>query len=331
MNTLTSYTINSPFDKEETCAKFSIDNIESPFVLNSITTVGQNYVFSCWIKSDSDGNMSVENNSYKCSAEEWTRVSVKFTASSENLPITFGIIGTYYVYRAQLEIGTIPTDWSPAPEDVNQSIADSSDEIREVISEQTTSTMNTIDEKMENALESYVDLSEYGEFKENIAAQMAVLENEIAMTFPALSDKIDNVDNDLQSKFIDMYKYITFSQDGITISASDENAMSIRIDNDVIKFEKNGNTFGWWDGINFHTGNITVNLNERAQFGNFAYVPRSDGSLSFLKVANFAGFYATLNYGTMTIYGADVTAEDATLNIVDVSGELNGTTLVLGG
>ena len=49
-------------------------------------------------------------------------------------------------------------------------------------------------------------------------------------------------------------------------------------------FKKNGVQFGLWDGENFYTGNIIIGVNERAQFGNFAFVPRSDGSLSFLKV-----------------------------------------------
>lgn len=38
------------------------------------------------------------------------------------------------------------------------------------------------------------------------------------------------------------------------------------------------------DGVDFHTGNIVVDVNERAQFGNFAAIPRSNGSLSWLKV-----------------------------------------------
>ena len=42
--------------------------------------------------------------------------------------------------------------------------------------------------------------------------------------------------------------------------------------------------FGSWDGDNFYTGNIVIRVDEKAQFGNFAYIPRSDGSLSFLKV-----------------------------------------------
>ena len=60
--------------------------------------------------------------------------------------------------------------------------------------------------------------------------------------------------------------------------------LQVGIDNDMIEFRKNGVAIGWWDGTDFHTGNIVVEVQERAQFGNFAFVPRSDGSLSFLKV-----------------------------------------------
>jgi hypothetical protein len=52
----------------------------------------------------------------------------------------------------------------------------------------------------------------------------------------------------------------------------------------MISFKKGGQQFGWWDGTDFHTGNIIVDVDERAQFGNFAFIPRADGSLMFLKV-----------------------------------------------
>ena len=60
--------------------------------------------------------------------------------------------------------------------------------------------------------------------------------------------------------------------------------MNLSLDNDLIIFKKNGQQFGWWDGVDFHTGNIVIDVTERAQFGNFAFVPRSNGSLSFMKV-----------------------------------------------
>ena len=84
--------------------------------------------------------------------------------------------------------------------------------------------------------------------------------------------------------FNELYKYITFSgENAITIGSSDS-AVKLILDNDKILFTKNDIAFGFWDGNDFHTGNIIVDVNERAQFGNFAYVPRSDGSLMFLKV-----------------------------------------------
>ena len=66
----------------------------------------------------------------------------------------------------------------------------------------------------------------------------------------------------------------------------EEGTLTLTIENDMIVFKKNGEPRGWWDGVDFHTGNIVVNVNERAQFGNFAYIPRSDGSLMFLKVGD---------------------------------------------
>lgn len=133
------------------------------------------------------------------------------------------------------------------------------------------------------ALESYVETSNFEEYKETVSAQLQILADEIVMNFTSATEQINNVDGDLQAEITKRLKYITFSENGITIGAG-ENAMQLELDNNMIKFKKNGLQFGWWDGVDFHTGNIVVEVNERAQFGNFAFVPRSDGSLMFLKV-----------------------------------------------
>jgi hypothetical protein len=103
------------------------------------------------------------------------------------------------------------------------------------------------------------------------------------MNFTTTTEQITNVDGDLQAVIEKLEKHFEFTADGLTIRGS-ENSMNLILDNDVIRFMKNGQQFGWWDGVDFHTGNIVVEVNERAQFGNFAFVPRSNGSLSFLKV-----------------------------------------------
>jgi hypothetical protein len=106
---------------------------------------------------------------------------------------------------------------------------------------------------------------------------------QIALNFEETTEQINNVNGDLQTVSEKIEKHFEFTTNGLLIKAG-EGAMNLVLDNDIIRFVKNGQEFGWWDGVDFHTGNIVVEVNERAQFGNFAFVPRSNGSLSFLKV-----------------------------------------------
>lgn len=102
------------------------------------------------------------------------------------------------------------------------------------------------------------------------------------------SYKLDIVTDDVTIRgknAVDILDCITIDPDNNTISlGAGKTKMSLVLQNDVVSFHKDGEQFGWWDGVDFHTGNIVIKVTERAQFGNFAMVPRTDGSLSFLKV-----------------------------------------------
>lgn len=282
MNTLESYSITNPKNVTDECAKFVIDDTGSPFILSEIMQIGTRYTFSFWIKSEADSSIRTAGSTFT-STTEWQKHSIVFTATSKDLAISFLTTGMYYIYHPKLELGNMVTDWSPAPEDTTDDIISATDDVRSDMAEQNAATLDSCNEMVDSALDDYVHVSEYGSFKETVETEFAVRDDEITMNFTTIETKVNNLDGDVQSKFQELNKHISFSENGITISAG-ENAMSIRIDNDIVVFEKNGVQFGWWDGIDFHTGNIVVNVNERAQFGNFAYVPRSDGSLSFLKV-----------------------------------------------
>ena len=117
------------------------------------------------------------------------------------------------------------------------------------------------------------------------SAEFDVMSKEISMKFTTVTEQVQNVDGQMQNKFNELYKYIKFSGETAITIGSGDNAITLELDNETgIVFKKNGVQFGLWDGENFYTGNIIIGVNERAQFGNFAFVPRSDGSLSFLKV-----------------------------------------------
>lgn len=158
-----------------------------------------------------------------------------------------------------------------------------SSELRSEFEQKVTSLTRDTERIVMAALSSYVETSDQEEFKQTIQSEMAVLAEKITMNFTSTEEQIDKINGDLRTVVEDLQKYFEFSTDGLAIKAG-ENAMSLVLDNDIIVFKKNGEQFGWWDGVDFHTGNIVVELNERAQFGNYAFVPRSDGSLDFLKV-----------------------------------------------
>lgn len=156
-------------------------------------------------------------------------------------------------------------------------------ELPSTIRENMTAAIQTAESIIFSALENYVETSNLEEFRQTIATEMEVLAGEVNMRFTTTTEQIESVNGDLQVKFTELYKHIAFSDNGVTIGGS--SGITLGMDNDLgIVFSKNGVPFGWWDGNDFHTGNIVVEVNERAQFGNFAFIPRSDGSLSFLKV-----------------------------------------------
>lgn len=187
------------------------------------------------------------------------------------------------IHWIKVEKGNKPTDWTPAPEDVDNKIDSTADDLELSIASQSASITNDVHGIVLNALEDYVEKDEYNTYKSSTKSQLEVLSDQIEMNFTSTNSSIETVDGKVDTKFEELTKYIRFSTDGIEIG-KDENSLKLKLDNDMIQFTKNGIPIGWWDGNDFHTGNIVVEVNERAQFGNFAFTPRSDGSLMLLKV-----------------------------------------------
>lgn len=131
-----------------------------------------------------------------------------------------------------------------------------------------------------NFLKFYKDVD--GAYKLAISAD--------SMIFSSSGKNVESDINDIKGSMDDRFKeiglYIRTDADGMELG-KEGSPSQLRIDNDSIIFLDNGEPISEWTRKNFHTGNILVDVLERAQFGNFAFVPRSDGSLSFLKVNNY--------------------------------------------
>lgn len=161
-------------------------------------------------------------------------------------------------------------------------------ELKNQVLTQTTQIVNDCEKIIMSALESYVETSDYEEFRTTVESELLVMADRISMNFESTTEQITNVNGDLQSMVETLEKYFNFSVDGLEIKAG-ESSMSLILDNDVIRFVKNGQEFGWWDGVDFHTGNIYVDVDEVAQFGNYGFVPYEDDETDGLDLVRIGG------------------------------------------
>lgn len=167
--------------------------------------------------------------------------------------------------------------------DARDSVSLVESELHHEILEQSTKLVRDTERILMSALSSYVEKADMAELKATFDSEFAVLAEQITMKFNSAVEMVTEVDGDLQTVAETLEKHFEFSANGLTIKAG-ENTMTLTLDNDMVSFKKNGEQFGWWDGVDFHTGNIVINVNERAQFGSFAAIPRKNGNLSWLKV-----------------------------------------------
>jgi len=173
-------------------------------------------------------------------------------------------------------------------EKIQSSIAEVEQKTDVKLREERTATESLIAQNNESILasvsESYQSKEGQEEYSKEVETQLALLKNEILMKFTTTENQIIEVDDNLQSKFTEIYQYISFAGGSIKLGASDSTT-TLTLDNEAIKFTVNGVTLGEWTPQGFYTGNVIIRLDERFQIGNFAYIPRSDGSVMLLKVS----------------------------------------------
>lgn len=113
------------------------NNITTGYAMQSLWNnliTDRNVLFSCYIYSTQVATFrckisSGEIKTYPLAANTWTKVEIDYgtTAAVSVFRYTFNTTGTYYINSMKLEYGNRPTDWTPAPEDVDNKIDEETD------------------------------------------------------------------------------------------------------------------------------------------------------------------------------------------------------------
>lgn len=199
----------------------------------------------------------------------------------------------FYLYSAtktiikdiKLEEGNKSTDWSPAPEDVDEAINTERTERQSAIETKA----NEITSKVS---ETYVSNSAFEHYQNTVSSQFTQTKKDFTWS---INQSVNDAKNEMNGQIgsvngrVDGLKettdnvnnYMSFDKDELTLGKSDS-AFKTKITNQEWSIQKNGAKVTY---INDQTMYITDGqFTQSLKIGNFGYVPRANGSLDFKKV-----------------------------------------------
>ena len=240
----------------------------------------------------SKSSMGMGNADIVSNAENGTRFIQTLTTSSSHdtwrvyLHIFPTTTGQYAYFKLpKLECGNKATDWTPAPEDVDEAINTERTERQSAIETKA----NEITAKVS---ETYVSNSALNHYKEEVSTQFSQTKsdftwsinrsvtdakNEINGQISSVNGRLDG----LKQTADNVNSYMSFDNDALTLGKSDS-AFKTKITNQEWSIQKNGAKVTY---INDQTMYITDGqFTQSLKIVSFGFVPRANGSLDFKKV-----------------------------------------------
>lgn len=193
--------------------------------------------------------------------------------------------GTVSVKWEKLEEGNKATDWTPAPEDVDEAINTERTERQSAIETKANEITSKVSETYvsNSALEYYQKDVESRftqtkkDFTWSINESVKDAKNEMSGQINSVNGRVDG----LKQTTDNVNNYMSFNNDGLTLGKSDS-AFKTKITNQEWSIQKNGAKVTY---INDQTMYITDGqFTQSLKVGAFGFVPRANGSLDFKKI-----------------------------------------------
>lgn len=143
--------------------------------------------------------------------------------------------------------------------------------------------LKTADGIVANATREIVSQEDFNTFTEVVRNILAIEPDGTTMLFNTITSAITEVDGKQETNYNNILKYIRYT-DGKIIIGIDGDPITLTLENNKLSFKQNGVEVAYMSNNKLYIGNAEIKAGGTLQLGNFAFVPRSDGSLSFLKV-----------------------------------------------
>lgn len=149
--------------------------------------------------------------------------------------------GTYLWGRTNITYSNGQTAYTGAY-CISKAMADSAkpqiDQVVQTTRQQITDLQQNVNSIILSALENYVETGDFGSYKEEVSTKLSVLTDQLGIDITKVTERIDNVDGDLQAKYESITKAFRFTDSGLIIGETG-NEILLRLDNDVLQFVRN--------------------------------------------------------------------------------------------
>lgn len=156
-------------------------------------------------------------------------------------------------------------------------------EVYEELTKSESSILQTANSIITNVLEEYATKTDLSSAQTIIESQLTQTANGFGFDFSTQTVKelIDTLGGTISSDLTELKSYVRIENGIIKLGKSDS-VITLEMDNDSIVFKLNGQELASWTSDTF---NITkVDVATQLNVGAFAFVPRSDGNMSFKKI-----------------------------------------------
>lgn len=149
------------------------------------------------------------------------------------------------------------------------------DQVTESTMQQITDVQQSLNSIILAALQNYVETGEFGSYKEQMSSKLELLANQLNLTLTTITERIEDVNGDLQSKYSEVTKAFRFTADGLIIGESG-NEILLRLDNDVMQFIRNNTPELMLTaaGVEAHQVKVTILI-----IGNVAFMADGSGDI----------------------------------------------------
>lgn len=277
----------------------SLRNTWSNYIYQFIDLVlGQTYTISFYAKCDSNVQLEIKDDGKNnvalayaaINSKDWKLYSTTFVVTTKKATpkvcfLTRQDSATIYIKKIKLELGNKNTDWTPAPEDVDEAINTERTTRQSAIETKANEITSKVSEiyVSNSALEHYQkDVeSRFTQTKDNFEW---VIDENIKTAKKEIGGQIDSVNdalNGLANETAEIKNYMSFDKDGLTLGKS-SNKFKTQITNQEWAILKDTEKVTYINDKTMYItdGQFTKSLN----VGAFGFVPRENGSLDFKKI-----------------------------------------------